>query len=119
MRIVALVLVAVFAQIGRNWLMLHAVGVQASVFDATAVLIAMVLISQLPIGPSVGAAAVVVILGPNGVALAAAAGVLLTATGTAGAIAYAVWAMTDRLWTLRPSARPPLTAEPTTAGATP
>lgn len=35
-----LVLVAVLAQIARNWLMLHAVGVQASVFDATAALIA-------------------------------------------------------------------------------
>ena len=117
--VVALVLVAVFAQIGRNWLMLHAVGVDASVLDATAVLIAMVLLSQLPIGPSVGAAAVVVILGANGVALAAASGVLLTATGTAGALAYAAWAMTDRLWTLRPAARPSLAAETTTVGATP
>ena len=103
--VVALVLVAVFAQIARNWLMLHAVGVDASVFDAIAVLIAMVTLSQLPVGPSVGAAAVVVILGANGVALAAAAGVLLTATGTAGAIAYAAWAGADRLWMLRPSRR--------------
>jgi uncharacterized membrane protein YbhN (UPF0104 family) len=108
----ALILVAVFAQIGRNWLMLHAVGVEASVFDATAVLIAMVILSQLPVGPSVGAAAVVVILGANGVALAAAAGVLLTATGTAGAIAYAGWAATDRLWSLRPTATPPLPVVP-------
>jgi uncharacterized membrane protein YbhN (UPF0104 family) len=102
----ALILVAVFAQIGRNWLMLHAVGVDASVFDATAVLIAMVILSQLPVGPSVGATAVVVILGANGVALAAAAGVLLTATGTAGAFAYAGWAATDRLWALRRAALP-------------
>ena len=116
-RVVALVLVAVFAQIARNWLMLHALGVDASVFDATAVLIAMVLLSQLPVGPSVGAAAVVVILGVNGVALAAAAGVLLTATGTAGALAYAAWAATDRLWTLRAVPRRPLPAETTTAGA--
>ena len=118
-RVVALVLVAVAAQIGRNWLMLHAVGVDASVFDATAVLIAMVLLSQLPVGPSVGAAAVVVILGANGVALAAASGVLLTATGTAGALAYAGWAMTDRLWTLRPPRPLPLAPETTTAGAAP
>jgi uncharacterized membrane protein YbhN (UPF0104 family) len=102
-RVVALVLVAVFAQIARNWLMLNAVGVDASVFDAIAVLIAMVTLSQLPVGPSVGAAAVVVILGANGVALAAAAGVLLTATGTAGALVYAAWAATDRLWVLRPA----------------
>ena len=91
------VVVAVFAQIARNWLMLRAVGVDASVFDATAVLIAMALISQLPVGPSVGAAAVVVTLGANGVALAAAAGVLLTATGTLGALFYAAWAGADRL----------------------
>lgn len=99
--VVALVLVAVFAQIGRNWLMLHALGVDASVFDAIAVLIAMVTLSQLPVGPTVGAAAVVAILGANGVAVAAAAGVLLTATGTAGALAYAAWAATDRLWGFR------------------
>jgi hypothetical protein len=44
------------------------------------------------------------ILGANGVALAAAAGALLTATGTAGALAYAGWAGIDRLWMLRPTA---------------
>jgi hypothetical protein len=102
--VIALVLVAVFAQIARNWLMLQALGVDASILDATAVLIAMVTFSQLPIGPSVGAAAVVVILGADGPALAAAAGVLLTATGTAGALAYAGWASVDRLWTVRPAA---------------
>jgi uncharacterized membrane protein YbhN (UPF0104 family) len=101
--VVALVLVAVFAQIARNWLMLQAVGVDASVLDAIAVLIAMVTLAQLPVGPSLGAAAVVVILGADGVALAAAAGVLLTATGTAGAIAYAACAGTDRLWAMRPA----------------
>jgi hypothetical protein len=101
--VVALILVAVFAQIARNWLMLEAVGVDASLFDAIAVLIAMVTLAQLPIGPSVGAAAVVLILGANGPALAAAAGVLLTATGTAGALAFATWAGLDRLWMLRPA----------------
>src|SRR3954471_18152533 len=103
--VIALVLVAVLAQIARNWLMLEAVGVEASLFDATAVLIAMVTLSQLPIGPSVGAAAVVLILGANGAALAAAAGVLLTATGTAGALTYAGWAGIDHLSALRTSAR--------------
>jgi uncharacterized membrane protein YbhN (UPF0104 family) len=98
-RVLGLVLVAVFAQILRNWLMLNAVGVDASIFDATAVLIAMVTLSQLPIGPSVGAAAVVLILGANGVAATAAAGVLLTATGTAGALCFAAWAALE---TLRP-----------------
>ena len=50
-----LVLVAVFAQIFRNWLLLHTVGVDASFFDAIAVLIAIVTLGQLPLGPSVGA----------------------------------------------------------------
>ena len=110
-RVVALVLVAVFAQILRNWMMLHAVGVDASVFDATAVLIAIVTLSQLPFGPSVGAAAVVLILGANGVAATAAAGVLLTVTGTVGALCFAAWAALDRL---RPSVPQLPTAPPKT-----
>ena len=116
---VALVLVAVCAQIARNWLMLRAVGVPASVLDATAVLIAMVTLSQLPVGPSVGAAAVVLILGADGPAAAAAAGVLLTATGAAGALAYATWAGLDRLWgTWRRRGRlTPRPARPRTTGS--
>ena len=94
-RLVAFVLIAVFAQIARNWLMLNAVGVDASVFDAVAVLIAVVSLGQLPFGLSVGAAAAVLILGPQGVAAATAAGVLLTATGTVGGLAFAAWALLD------------------------
>jgi uncharacterized membrane protein YbhN (UPF0104 family) len=100
-RVVGLVLVAVFAQIFRNWLLLRAVGVDASVFDAVAVLIAVVTLGQLPIGPSVGAAAAVLILGSHGVAAAAAAGVLMTATGTIGGLCFAAWAGGDRLWAHR------------------
>jgi uncharacterized membrane protein YbhN (UPF0104 family) len=97
-RVVAFVLVAVFAQIFRNWILLRAVGVDASFFDAIAVLIAVVTLSQLPVGPSVGAAAAVLILGSDGVAAAAAAGVLLTATGTVGGLLFLAWAGADRLW---------------------
>jgi uncharacterized membrane protein YbhN (UPF0104 family) len=97
-RVAAWVLVAVFGQIFRNWLLLHAVGVDASFFDAIAVLIAVVTIGQLPSGPAVGAAAAVVILGSHGVAASAAAGVLMTATGTMGALAFVTWAGADRLW---------------------
>ncbi len=100
-RIIGLVLLAVFSQIARNYLALHAIGVDASVFDAIAVLIAMVTLSQLPIGPSVGAAAVILILGANGVALTAAAGVLLSATGMAGTLCFGVWALGDRLRPVR------------------
>ena len=88
-RVVALVLVAVLSQIARNYLILRSTGVAVSLFDSIAVLIAMVTISQLPLGPGVGAAATVLILGTHGVATVAAAGVLLTATGTAGALCFA------------------------------
>ena len=109
--VVGFVLVAVLSQILRNWLLLHAVGVDASLFDAIAVLIALVTLSQLPIGPSVGAAAAVLILGSDGVALAAAAGVLLTVTGTIGGLLFATWAGADHLWSASrragvPRARP-------------
>jgi uncharacterized membrane protein YbhN (UPF0104 family) len=100
-RMMALVLVAVFAQIFRNWLLLHAVGVDASFFDAIAVLIAVVTLGQLPVGPSVGAAAAVLILGGDGVAAAAAAGLMLTATGTVGGLLFAGWAGADTLWSRR------------------
>jgi uncharacterized membrane protein YbhN (UPF0104 family) len=95
LRLLAFVLVAVFAQIARNWLMLHAVGVDASVFDAVAVLIAVVTLGQLPFGLGAGTAASVLILGPHGVAAAAAAGVLLTATGTLGGLGFAAWGILD------------------------
>jgi uncharacterized membrane protein YbhN (UPF0104 family) len=97
-RVVGFVLVAVFAQIFRNRLLLHAVGVDASLFDATAVLIAVVTLGQLPVGPTVGAAAAVLILGCEGVAAAAAAGLLLTVTGTLGGLCFAAWAGADKLW---------------------
>ncbi len=96
-RMIVLVVVAVLAQIARNWLMLRSAGVAVSIFDSIAVLIAMVTISQLPLGPSVGAAATVLILGTHGVATVAAAGVLLTATGTVGALCFAAWGAADWL----------------------
>jgi uncharacterized membrane protein YbhN (UPF0104 family) len=100
-RLIALVLVAVIAQVLRGWLLLHAVGVDASLFDAIAVLIAVVSLGQLPVGPSVGAGAAVLILGSHGVAAAAAAGLLLTVTGTIGGLCFLAWAGADKLWSLR------------------
>ena len=96
--VVGLVLIAVFAQIARNWMLLHAVGVNASVLDATAVLIGLITLAQLPLGLSTGTAAAVLILGPHGVAAVAAAGVLLSATGTAGGLCFAAWGAGDRVW---------------------
>ena len=102
-RVVAFVLVAVFAQIFRNWMLLHAVGVDASFLDSVALLIAVSVIGQLPIGPTSGAAAAVLILGGDGVAAAAAAGLLLTVTGTIGGLCFAGWGGADHLWS---AARP-------------
>jgi uncharacterized membrane protein YbhN (UPF0104 family) len=104
-RVVGFVLVAVVAQILRNWIILRAVGVDASLLDATAVLIAVVTLGQLPVGPSVGAAAAVLILGRHGVAAAAAGGLLLTVTGTLGGLCFAGWAGADRLWSAVRGAR--------------
>ena len=97
-RMAAFVALAVCAQVLRNWLMLQASGIHASIFDATAVLIAVAVLGALPVGPGVGAAAAVLILGAEGVAGVSAAGVMLTATGTAGALAYGAWAYADRRW---------------------
>lgn len=97
-RIIALVCVAVVLQITRNWLLLNSSGVDASVFDSTALLIGLAAVGLFPVGPSLGAATAVLILGSNGVAASAAAGALLTATAAVGAICFASWALADRLW---------------------
>jgi hypothetical protein len=100
-RVVGFVLIAVFAQIFRNWMLLHAVGVDASFLDSIAVLIAVVTLSQLPVGPSVGAASAVLILGHDGVAATAAAGLLTTVTGTVGGLCFAAWSGADHVFTRR------------------
>ena len=104
-RMIALVLLAIGAQVARNWLVLWGVGVHVSPFDAIALLITMFTLGQLPIGPSLGAAATVLILGSHGVASAAAAGVLLTATATIGSLTYAAWAGVDVLLARRSPGR--------------
>jgi uncharacterized membrane protein YbhN (UPF0104 family) len=105
-RLIVFTLLAVCAQVGRNWLMLHAIGEDVSLFDAMALLIAMFTLGQLPIGPSIGPAAAVLILGTHGVALSAATGVLLAVSGMIGSMAYASWALTDRLLAGRMAASP-------------
>ncbi len=115
-KVVGFVLIAVFAQIFRNWMLLHAVGVDASFFDAIAVLIGVVTLGQLPLGPGSSAAASALILGSQGVAAAAAAGVLLTVTGTVGGLCFAAWAGADRLWLLNRQARSRRAHAPPAAG---
>jgi uncharacterized membrane protein YbhN (UPF0104 family) len=100
-RVIGLVCVAVVLQIARNWLLLNWSGVDASVLDSTALLIGLAVVGLFPVGPSLGAAAAVLILGTNGVAASAAAGALLTATAAGGALCFASWALVDRLWLRR------------------
>ncbi len=102
-RVIALVVLAVSVQVVRNWLVLKGIGVDASVLDSVALLIGMAVIGLLPVGPSLGAATAVLILGANGVADTAAAGVLLTVTAAVGAIVFALWALIDRM---RPTGTP-------------
>lgn len=100
-RVIVLVTAGICFQIARNWLLLHAVGVNASVFDATAVIIAVAFLGTLPLGPTTGASATVLILGASGVGAVAAAGVLLAGTGAVAALVYASWALGDKLWVAR------------------
>jgi hypothetical protein len=87
--------------------MLHAIGVHVSIFDSMALLIVMFTVGQLPIGPSTGPAATVLILGAHGVAAAAAAGVLVTLTGIIGSLIFAAWAATDSIANRRRAAAAP------------
>jgi hypothetical protein len=108
-RLITFALLAVCAQVLRNWLMLRAVGVNVSIFDSMALLIVMFTVGQLPIGPSTGPAATVLILGAHGVAATAAAGVLVTLTGIIGSLIFASWATTDSIVDRRrAAAAPPL-----------
>ena len=111
-RMIAFTLLAVVAQVARNWLMLRAIGVDVSIFAAMAWLIAMFTLGQLPIGPSIGPAAAVLILGAHGVAATAAAGVLVAATGITGSVCYALWAITDQIVARRFGEAPELVAAP-------
>jgi uncharacterized membrane protein YbhN (UPF0104 family) len=117
-RLITFAVLAVCAQVARNWLMLYAIGVNVSVFDAMALLIVMFTVGQLPIGPSTGPAAAVLILGANGVALVAAAGVLLTVTGIVGSLCYAAWAITDRIVTGRNNVSPDVVVPPVAVAPT-
>jgi hypothetical protein len=111
-RMTAFTLIAVCAQVARNWLMLHAIGVDVSIFAAMAWLIAMFTLGQLPIGPSIGPAAAVLILGAHGVAATAAAGVLVAVTGITGSVCYALWAITDQIVARRFGPTPELAVAP-------
>jgi uncharacterized membrane protein YbhN (UPF0104 family) len=100
-RMAGIVLVAMVAQILRNWAVLQASGIDVSMLDAIAVLIGVAILGILPLGPSTGAGATLLILGSNNLGAVAAAGLLLTATGALGALTYGAWALGDRGWAAR------------------
>jgi uncharacterized membrane protein YbhN (UPF0104 family) len=111
-RMIAFVLLSICAQIFRNWLLLRGIGVHVSLLDATALLITMFTLGQLPIGPTLGPAAAVLLLGSNGVAITAAAGVLLTVTSIVAALCYAAWATVDHFSHRHPALSPQLPVSP-------
>jgi uncharacterized membrane protein YbhN (UPF0104 family) len=111
-------LVAILCQVVRNWMLLRAVGVDASFWDGAAVLIAVATLAQLPTGPAAGAAAAGLILGSQGFAASVAAGVLMTVTGTIGGVLFALWSGGDQLWAFRRDLRR-AAAEPPPRGAPP
>jgi len=102
--IIGLVMFATGAQVARNMVVLEGLGVDISILDAVALLIAGAAVGLLPVGPTLGALTAVLILGSNGVAVVAAAGALLTATGVGGTLCFAAWALVDRLRPTRESA---------------
>jgi hypothetical protein len=88
----------------------RAVGVDVSIFDAMALLIVIFTVGQLPIGPSTGPAATVLILGAHGLAATAAAGVLVTLTGIIGSLVFAAWAVVAHITSRRRhTMTPPIT----------
>ena len=105
-RMVAFVLLAICAQIARNWLMLRGIGVHVSLLDAIALLITMFTLGQLPIGPTLGPAAAGAdprLARSRG---GGRAGVLLTITSIVGSLCYATWALADRFGGRRPLLSP-------------
>jgi uncharacterized membrane protein YbhN (UPF0104 family) len=97
-RMAGIVVIAMLAQILRNWVVLQASGIDVSVLEATAVLIGVAVLGILPLGPSTGAGATLLILGSHDLGAAAAAGLMLTATGALGSLTYGAWALGDRGW---------------------
>jgi uncharacterized membrane protein YbhN (UPF0104 family) len=95
--IILLVMLATGMQVVRNIVVLEGLGVHISVLDAVALLITAAAVGLFPVGPTLGAATAVLILGSDGPAVVAAGGALLTATGAVGALCFAGWALVDRL----------------------
>jgi uncharacterized membrane protein YbhN (UPF0104 family) len=97
-RILAMVICVAACETARNLVLLHAVGLRAGPLDAMALLVGAGAVGVLPIGPGSSAGAAMLIFGAAGVGPAAAAGLLLTATGFVADLAYAAWGAGDMFW---------------------
>jgi uncharacterized membrane protein YbhN (UPF0104 family) len=101
-RMALMVAVVAGCETARNLLLLRAVGLSASTLDAMALLVAAGVVGVLPMGPGSTAGGAMLLFGASGVGPAAAAGLLLTATGFAADLAYAGWGLGDMLWRASP-----------------
>lgn len=72
----------------RIWIILAATGLPAGPDDAAVVYVAVTIIGQLPLGPATGPAATLAVTSGSGVADAAAAGLVISATSIAGVLGY-------------------------------
>jgi uncharacterized membrane protein YbhN (UPF0104 family) len=97
-RMLAMVVIVAACETARNLVLLRAVGLPATPLDAMALLVGAGIVGVLPMGPGSTAGAAMLMFGAAGVGPAAAAGLLLTATGFAADLAYAGWGLTDMLW---------------------
>jgi len=97
-RILAMLICVAACETARNVILLHAVGLHAGPLDAMALLVGAGAVGMLPLGPGSSAGAAMLIFGAAGVGPAAAAGLLLTATGFVADLAYAAWGAGDMFW---------------------
>jgi hypothetical protein len=109
-RVAGCVVLTAACDLARSLLLLHAAGLPANVVDVMALRIATGVLAALPIGMSSTAGAALLIFGAGGVGRAAAAGVLITATGLAADLAFAAWGAGDLAARARP-ARPARAAD--------
>ena len=73
----------------RVWVVLLALGLPHGFADAAAVFGAMTVVGLLPVGPAAGPAATLAVLGGGDLAVAAAAGLLISGSSVAGVATYA------------------------------
>jgi uncharacterized membrane protein YbhN (UPF0104 family) len=72
----------------RIWIVLAAIGLPHGPADAAVAYVAVTLVGQLPLGPAAGPAATLAVASGSGVAKAAGAGLVVSASSVAGVVVY-------------------------------